>query len=239
MPKELPVGWRLPTSLTVAQHEYGLKNGLVPAGHRVLREQAVIVPPDEIPKLQAIRIVQRMFAVVQAMERAKRPLIGLAAPQIGERAQIILVPKEERDSDTTYGKFMAVFNPSVSVRKADKIVPHGCFSANEIFVRLLSATDATLTGFDRHGEPLRLHRAGINATVDEHEVRHLRGMRAADIAIRDGSQLDWRPPEHAEAYRQYADGHRGSRSWPEWQDAYPYAQWQAVKAGKFLIERYK
>jgi peptide deformylase len=173
------------------------------------------------------------------MERAKRPLIGLAAPQIGERAQIILVPKEERDSDDTYGKFMAVFNPSVSVRKADKIVPHGCFSANEIFVRLLSATDATLMGFNRHGEQLRIRRTGINATVDEHEMRHLKGLRAADIAMRDNIQLDWRPPEQAAEYRKYADGHRDSRSWPDWSETYPYAQWQAVKTGKFLIERYK
>jgi hypothetical protein len=164
----------------------------------------------------------------------------LAAPQVGESVQAILVPRHKDHKDDTYGEFMAVFNPSVVVDEGvpRTVIPHGCFSSNETFTRLPSASALTLSGLDRHGEPLEFERRGNEAVVDEHEVRHLAGIRAADIAVSRDVQIDWRPPEERGRYREYFQSWQADPSVGEWPDAYPHDQWVAVRTGEFQLENY-
>ena len=201
---------------------------------------AEVVPPDEIGSEQATRILDRMHRIIVAMREAGRPIVGLAAPQIGEPSQIILVPRHRDYTDDKYGDFMPVFNPSVVVdeRSPRTVVPHGCFSSNETFVRLPSASALTLSGLDRHSEPLTFQRRGSEAVVDEHEVRHLHGLRAADLAVAEDLQIDWRPPEERGRYREYFESWQANPAVGEWPDAYPHDQWVAVRAGEFRLEDY-
>jgi peptide deformylase len=243
----LPRGWRRPTAETVAQYKYGVSNGLVSAGHPGLSQAAEVVSPGEVTGSEVVSILGRMYHVIQAMGEVKRPIAGLAAPQIGEEAQIVLVPRQPGSEDVGYGDFMPVINPVFKpIEGQQKVVPHGCFSANEVFARLPSSTKGELTGLDLHGEPLRdpssgaelLVREGFHAVVDEHEVRHLAGMRAADVAVGIGQQLDCRPPSEAQRYRDFFAAWEADPTIPEWDYPYPYAQWQAVRSGEFTLDRY-
>lgn len=181
-----------------------------------------------------------MYDVIQAVQAADYSIAGLAAPQIGEASQIILVPRHKDVVDTTYGDFMPVFNPALEINTdvPREVVPHGCFSSNEVFARLPSASELILTGFDVHGEPLRLLREGTDAVVDEHECWHLAGIRAADIAMRDLVQLDWRPPEDKQEYRAYFAAAQTDSAAAQWHKPYPYDQWEAVRNGGFTIEAF-
>jgi hypothetical protein len=54
--------------------------------------------------------------------------------------------------------------------------------------------------------------------------------------VEQGIQLDWRPPEYAQAYRDFVMSSEGTRA--KWPMAYPVEQWKAVRLGQFLIENY-
>ena len=64
------------------------------------------------------------------------------------------------------------------------------------------------------------------------------GIRAMDVAVEQGVQLDWRPPEHKKEYLGFFDGPNGfgqNPHLPDWRFAYPADQWEAVKAGEFVL----
>jgi peptide deformylase len=129
---ETPEGWHPPTPLTLDQYSRGIEAGLVPPYHPALQQEAEPVAIDEITGAEALGILRRMREVVGAM--AEDRLVGLAAPQIGEAAQIVFVPGE--------GGLMTVFNPSLQVDETvpREEIPHGCFSSpGDMWARFPSA----------------------------------------------------------------------------------------------------
>jgi peptide deformylase len=222
---------------TLAQYLHGKQHGLVPAGHIALRSTAEAVDPADINRPTTRGIVRAMHGVVKAMRDVERPIVGLAAPQVGEAARIVLVPREE-----PRGEMMVVYNPVVDIEAdgSTKVIPHGCFSSNELFARLESPMAVVLSGLDENGEPLNVRREGLTAVSYWHEAKHLDGVRAADIACREAVQLDWRPPEQEQAYREYFNPHASAPASeiPDWHLPYPHEQWQAVRAGEFTLEQF-
>lgn len=241
--KQLPEGWCEPTRLALEQYRQGIRSGLVPAGHLVLQQRAERVAHEDIGSGWVQGVVRQMYRVIETMSRAGRLPYGLAAQQVGELACIILLPVRSWNRGETLvpTDFAPVYNPEFAPDSAagDFAAPHGCFSTDQAFARLTTPDAGVLAGFDQDGEPVCRRLTGLMAAAAQHEAWHLDGVRAPDIAIRCGQQIDCRPPELTQDYRD------ANTRWmadpanePPWPYPYPPAQWRAVLAGDFALGDY-
>jgi peptide deformylase len=238
---ELPPGWCAPTSKTLKQYADGVRSGLVPAGAAVLRQPAEEIAPQDANSREVVDILGRMYEVVKAMRGAGRALVGLAAPQIGEPAQIVLVPRPADSEEVGYGDLMPVINPRTESNSKGGliVVGHGCFSSDQTCVRLAVPGLSTLSGLDHNGEEIIIRRNDWKSVVDFHEVLHLDGLRPPDIAVRESLPIDCLPPEMNLQYSAFlAVGDHTAIPRPEWGHNYPYEQWFAVKVGDFALSQY-
>jgi peptide deformylase len=229
----------MPTEGTLAQHVVGRRHGLVPAGDPILSlpNGTEYISVADIQSNQDLRSIDtRLREVARNMAAAGYSVAGLDAAQIGEDARVALVPHPtEKSAMFTIINGAIEDHPDAAL---GPIVPHGCHSGNETFTKLRFPESHTLRGYDMHGEPIELERTGFAAIVDRHELLHEAGLRAPDIGLRSGSQLDWRPPELKDEYRAFFDGPDGygqNPNLPDWHLAYPPDQWEAVRIGDFVL----
>lgn len=230
-----PRHWRRPTPDTLKQHLVGKEQGLAPAGAQELR-----IPADTVIDIEGNRDIRRidakLRAVVEGMRANGYPVSGLDATQIGESVRLALVPHP-----TLENEMLTLVNGSIEDHPGvplGPLVPHGCHSGHEAFVKLRVPKSHTLRGYDIHGEPIEIDRTGFPAIVDRHELWHEMGRRAADIAVENNVQIDWRPPEYKQDYRDFFDGPDGygqNPHLPDWRFEYPPDQWLAVKVGEFVL----
>jgi peptide deformylase len=93
---------------------------------------------------------------------------GLAAPQIGIGLRVF--------SYNVDGVIGHVVNPVVvSLSEETQDDDEGCLSVPGLYAPTVRAMDATVEGFDVHGEPVRLEGSGLLARCFQHEVDHLDG----------------------------------------------------------------
>jgi peptide deformylase len=160
---------------------------IVQAGHPVLRGAARPVEPDTIPSKEMQALVRRM---VEAMRKA--PGVGLAAPQIGVPAAVIVLEDGERlmgrlsaEERALRGRvpwpLTVVFNPELTVvGDATATFFEGCLSVAGWSALVERALEVEVRGLDERGEPV-VHRAsGWPARIFQHEVDHLRGTLYVD-----------------------------------------------------------
>jgi peptide deformylase len=139
-----------------------------PVLHR--RTQPVTAFDDELRTL-----VADMFA---SMYEANG--VGLAANQIGVDLQVFVVDCP----DATGRNVVAhVVNPVLEVppppRKLD-LDAEGCLSVPGQQTEVARPEVSAVTGFDMHGEPIRLEGTGRLARCLQHEYDHLQGMVYVD-----------------------------------------------------------
>lgn len=167
--------------------------------HMPLR--TIIQPDNPVLRKKAIRVhsydkkfqtlVDDMIETLMAA-----PGVGLAAPQVAVSQRLIIVqlPNDE-DAKAEFGdeagKLYVVANPEII--KASKAMLEGVEGCLSIpgYVGLVDRHEKiTITGFDRHGQPLRIKAEGWQARVFQHEIDHLDGRLYIDIA----SEI-WKPSE--------------------------------------------
>jgi peptide deformylase len=137
-------------------------------GDPVLREKAAPVArvTSEIRTL-----IADMFDTMYAEEG-----VGLAAPQVGVGARVIVVDPHEGDAQP-----LALVNPEIvyfseEVDRAEE----GCLSIpglKEIVERSLAVR---VQGLDRDGNPVTIEAEGFVARILQHEVDHLDGILFLD-----------------------------------------------------------
>jgi peptide deformylase len=111
---------------------------------------------------------------------------GLAAPQIGVGLRVFAF-----DVDDTVGHLI---NPELHFPDdEEQDGPEGCLSIPGIYVDTKRRLNVVATGFNEHGEPVRLVGTGIMARCCQHETDHLDGVMFLD-------RLD--PAARKEAMRQ-------------------------------------
>lgn len=97
---------------------------------------------------------------------------GVAAPQIGVGAQVFVFDAGGRRGH--------VVNPVLEVSGGDVVDEEGCLSVPELFFPTRRAVEATVRGFDQHGEPVVVRGRGFLARALQHEVDHLSGVLYVD-----------------------------------------------------------
>ncbi|MDD3773785.1 MAG: peptide deformylase [Patescibacteria group bacterium] len=153
-------------------------NEVVQVGDKVLKQKALAVP----------HFGDKEKAVVKKMKDIliKASGIGLAAPQIGENKQIILVGTPDKKLQKELGMgFFVLINPKIIDRSDDEeTMEEGClsFMKPEIRGKVSRPLYVKVSARDEKGQLIELEAFDLMARSICHEVDHLRGVLFTDIA---------------------------------------------------------
>jgi peptide deformylase len=101
------------------------------------------------------------------------PGIGLAAPQVGVDARLLVMDCSTEDEPAAP---MALINPEVTWRsEATNDHEEGCLSIPDIFGMVTRPAEVKVRFTDREGSEQERHFAGLWATCVQHEIDHLDG----------------------------------------------------------------
>ena len=102
------------------------------------------------------------------------PGIGLAAPQVGVSARLIVLDcVKEEDGDP---RPLAMFNPEIVARSDEtSIYEEGCLSIPDHYADVTRPAAVTVRWIDETGAERREDMEGLWATCVQHEVDHLDG----------------------------------------------------------------
>ncbi len=105
------------------------------------------------------------------------PGIGLAAPQIGESLQLIVVDISKEDEEK---RFMVMANPVITESEGNQLDEEGCLSVPELTSKVKRFKKITLSYQDVEGNKKELVTEDRFAVVLQHEIDHLNGILFID-----------------------------------------------------------
>ncbi len=100
------------------------------------------------------------------------PGAGLAAPQIGVGLRVF--------TWNVGGEVGHLVNPTLSMSEEVQDGPEGCLSLPDLTFDCRRALRVVASGFDMHGEPLRVEGSELLARALQHETDHLDGVLFID-----------------------------------------------------------
>lgn len=144
---------------------------LVP--HPTLRKKAAKVT-DFGPELQ--ELIDDMIITLHEESGA-----GLAAPQVNDSRQVILVESGSDEDETIPPTLYVAVNPKIT-RFSQEIVSgaEGCLSIPGFMGEVERAQEIVVEGQDRFGKTLKLKLGGWAARIFQHEIDHLNGILYTD-----------------------------------------------------------
>ena len=174
-------------------------------GDPVLRQRARPLGLDELasPRIQAL---------IEHMRDTMRdaPGVGLAAPQIGESLQLVVVedppqlqtgltPEQLAERERGAVPFHVLVNPQLTVVGEDTVDAfEGCLSFSSFVMAVQRARRVRVEALDQHGRGILIEASGWYARILQHECDHLRGVVCIDradprtLATSDNHGRSWR-----------------------------------------------
>jgi peptide deformylase len=160
---------------------------IVQAGDPVLRR---VARPLDLAELRS-PAVQTLIAQMRDTMR-DAPGVGLAAPQIGEPIQLVVIEdppdlqapltaeqRAERDRDAV--AFHVLVNPVLTVEDAEPAeFFEGCLSVLDRVMLVPRAKRVRVNALDEHGQPVTRVGHGWYARILQHEIDHLHGVLCID-----------------------------------------------------------
>jgi peptide deformylase len=160
---------------------------IVQVGDPVLRQRARSLTLDELASPR----IQQLVADMRDTMRAA-PGVGLAAPQIGESIQLVVIedapayhdrlsPEEMAARERESVPFHVLVNPTLTVRSDDVVAAfEGCLSFEGFSMIVPRARKVRVEAFDENGQRVVRVATGWYARILQHEVDHLRGIVCCD-----------------------------------------------------------
>ncbi|MEO8706270.1 MAG: peptide deformylase [Kofleriaceae bacterium] len=160
---------------------------IVQVGDPVLRETARAISVEE---LASPRIQQLILDMRDTMRAA--PGVGLAAPQIGESLQLVVIEddpeylrkltaEELKAREREAVSFHVLVNPTLTVRSDEVIEAYeGCLSFSGFNMIVPRARKVRVEALDEHGERVVRVATGWYARILQHEIDHLNGTVCCD-----------------------------------------------------------
>jgi peptide deformylase len=105
------------------------------------------------------------------------PGIGLAAPQIGESLQLLVVNTSKED---TVNEYTAIVNPKIVAKEGNQLDEEGCLSVPDLTANVERFKKITLTYQDHDGNEMELTAEDRFAVILQHEIDHLNGILFID-----------------------------------------------------------
>ena len=113
--------------------------------------------------------VQRLIAdMSDTMYSA--PGIGLAATQVDQHIQLILVDTSKDQND-----LQVFINPKITAKNRLQDYEEGCLSVPGVYEMVTRAEKITVEALDRQGKKFKLNAEGLLAVCIQHEMDHLLG----------------------------------------------------------------
>lgn len=160
---------------------------IVQVGDPVLRKRARALSLEELASPR----IQQLIADMRATMRAA-PGVGLAAPQIGESIQLVVIEdppdyhaklsaEELAAREREAVPFHVLVNPTLTVR-SDEVVAafEGCLSFAGFSMVVPRARKVRVEALDEHGQRVVKVATGWYARILQHEVDHLHGTVCCD-----------------------------------------------------------
>ena len=113
--------------------------------------------------------IQRLIAdMSETMYGA--PGIGLAATQVDQHVQLILV-----DTSKEQNHLQVFINPKITSKNGLQEYEEGCLSVPGVYETVTRAENITVEALDANGKPFKLKADGLLAVCIQHEMDHLLG----------------------------------------------------------------
>lgn len=140
-----------------------------------MAELAILEYPDPRLRLEAEPVTAFDASLGRLIDDLTETLharksIGLSAPQVDDRRQVLVIDLSEDGSAP-----QAYVNPEILSRAAWGLVEESCLSIPGIVGNVIRATKVRVRARDRHGEAFERDLEAMNAVCLQHEVDHLRG----------------------------------------------------------------
>lgn len=142
-------------------------------GNPLLRKIAAPVTPAEAQDPLFQSFLEDMVETMRKLDG-----VGLAAPQVFESKQIIVV---EANANPRYPNapdlsLLILLNPTFTYLSEEKIEGwEGCLSVENLRGKVVRSARVGLKAFNRHMEPIEMETEGFLAIVFQHEIDHLNG----------------------------------------------------------------
>ena len=178
---------------------------IVQVGDPVLRKRARELTREEL----ASPAMQDMIARMRDTMR-DAPGVGLAAPQIGESLQLVVIedppqlhasmtPEQLAERERAAVPFQVLVNPRLTVVGTDVVSAYeGCLSFAGFMMIVPRWRQVEVHALDEHGEPVVKQASGWYARILQHEIDHLRGVVCCDrmesrtLTIHENHMRYWR-----------------------------------------------
>ncbi len=98
------------------------------------------------------------------------PGVGLAATQVNQHIQLILI-----DTSETKDHLQVFINPKIIAKSGEKEYEEGCLSVPGIYESVTRADKVTVEALDRDGKKFTLKAEGLMSVCIQHEMDHLLG----------------------------------------------------------------
>lgn len=98
------------------------------------------------------------------------PGIGLAATQVNQHIQLLLV-----DTSETKDQLQVFINPKILERDGEQVYEEGCLSVPGIYESVTRAEKILVEALDKDGKAFTLEAHGLLSVCIQHEMDHLLG----------------------------------------------------------------
>ena len=98
------------------------------------------------------------------------PGIGLAATQVNQHVQLLLV-----DTSETKDQLQVFINPKILERDGEQVYEEGCLSVPGIYESVTRAEKILVEALDQEGKKFTLEAHGLLSVCIQHEMDHLLG----------------------------------------------------------------
>lgn len=98
------------------------------------------------------------------------PGIGLAATQVNQHIQLIVIDTSKEQND-----LLVLVNPNIVAKSGLQDHEEGCLSVPGVYETVTRAENVTVEALDRNGKKFKLNADGLLAICIQHEIDHLLG----------------------------------------------------------------
>lgn len=119
--------------------------------------------------------------MIETMREA--PGVGLAAPQIGQSLQLLVVEFGSEVDDDSPKKVYVLVNPEIVERSNEMVTDmEACLSVPGLAGEVERHESIMVKALNRHGQPMKIKAKGWLARIFQHEIDHLNGVLYIDRA---------------------------------------------------------
>lgn len=176
-----------------------MENPLVEIGQPVLR-----IPARELSKEEILSPFIQQF-IDSMIQFTRSPLggVGIAAPQMGQPLQIIVIedtserhahltPKQLAERERKPVSLQVIINPKITIEEAEGVAEffEGCLSVPNLMGIVPRAKAVTVKCLNEKAEPITIHARGWHARILQHETDHLKGILFLDRARKETLTTD-------------------------------------------------